>query len=161
MKHHLFIALAFAASTSSAQQPMTTPADFDFWLGEWKLTWEGGTGTNSISKEMNGLLIHERFTDPGQNYHGESWTMWDAQHKLWKQTWVDDQGNYLSFEGGVVPEGIRLTTYLTDKKDGVRYLYHMVFSDITAKSFNWTWKRSADEGKTWAVKWAIRYERMN
>ncbi|QQR86048.1 MAG: hypothetical protein IPJ76_15785 [Flavobacteriales bacterium] len=160
MKHTLIAAGLLGSKFAHAQQPMPAPTDFDFWLGEWKLTWDGGTGTNSITKEMNGLLIHERFTDPKENYHGESWTMWDAQHRLWKQTWVDDQGNYMTFEGGPAPEGMLLTTYLTDKKDGVRYLYHMVFADIAPNTFNWTWKRSADDGKTWEVKWAIRYDRV-
>jgi hypothetical protein len=123
-----------------------TPSHFDFWLGEWDLVWEGGKGTNTITREMKGYVTHERFADPATNYHGESWTVWDARDKQWKQTWVDDQGNYMTFVGGPVPEGMLLTTHLPDRTTGGTFLYHMVFSNITSDGFDWTWKRS---GRGW------------
>jgi hypothetical protein len=154
------VILACMTTTAAPQTaPPAPPPDLDFLLGTWDVTWAGGAGTNVITKEMNGQLIHERFSDPGSNYHGESWTMWDPQHKLWRQTWVDDQGNYMTFEGARNAEGLLLTTHLNDKKTGQRFLYHMVFTEIAADSFRWIWKRSPDEGATWEVKWEIRYAR--
>jgi hypothetical protein len=33
----------------------------DFWLGTWACTWEGGQGTNTITREFDGRVVQERF----------------------------------------------------------------------------------------------------
>ena len=40
---------------------MSGASDFDFWLGEWECAWEGGSGTNTISRILDGKVIEERF----------------------------------------------------------------------------------------------------
>jgi hypothetical protein len=35
----------------------------------------------------------------------------------------------------------------------------MVWYNITADEFDWNWERSDDGGKTWEVKWQIKYKR--
>lgn len=164
MNHMRSLLIVFATSTALHTTAQDTTAmastQFDFWLGQWDLTWaNGGKGTNTITKEMNGHLVHERFADPANNYHGESWSMWDAATGKWKQTWVDDQGNYMAFEGGMVEDRMEMNMHMPDKKTGAMFLWRMVFSNITPDAFDWTWKRSPDEGKTWEVQWAIRYMR--
>lgn len=153
--------LPFAVIMTASAQDATlhAPADFDFWLGNWSAVWEGGQGTNTITRVLNGHVVQERFSDPGSRFSGESWTVYDHQLKRWRQTWVDDTGSYMIFEGGPTPEGVTLHTRMPDKT-GTMYLYHMVFHNITADAFDWTWKRSLDDGKTWEVQWAIRYARM-
>ena len=34
--------------------------ELDFWVGEWDGRWEGGSGTNVISAELDGTVILER-----------------------------------------------------------------------------------------------------
>ena len=37
-------------------------SQFDFWVGEWDLTWaDGGKGSNHITKILGGCVIHEAF----------------------------------------------------------------------------------------------------
>lgn len=161
MKLTIALLTALAMSTSSFAQDTTAmiPPHFDFWLGQWSAVWEGGQGTNTITRELNGHVVHERFADPGSRFNGESWTVYDHQLQRWRQTWVDDAGSYMTFEGGPTHEGVTLRTRMPDKT-GTVYLYHMVFNHITPDAFDWTWKRSLDDGRTWEVKWAIRYERI-
>lgn len=159
LRYALTLALVMSLTSATAQDTtLHAPPDFDFWLGEWSATWEGGNGTNTVTRELNGHVVHEHFADPGSKFNGESWTVYDHHLKRWRQTWVDDGGGYMTFEGGPTSEGVTLYTRMPDKT-GATYLYHMVFHNITPKAFDWTWKRSPDDGRTWEVKWAIHYTR--
>ena len=33
----------------------------DFWLGEWDCAWDGGHGTNSVTRELDDAVVLERF----------------------------------------------------------------------------------------------------
>jgi hypothetical protein len=37
------------------------PDALDFWLGSWTATWEGGGGTNTVTRELADLVVVERF----------------------------------------------------------------------------------------------------
>ncbi|MEP7102255.1 MAG: hypothetical protein ABI781_17230, partial [Burkholderiales bacterium] len=58
-----------AAQAASAPAPaiVAQPADlFDFWLGDWQLSWlnadgSKGTGRNRITKILDGAVIQEDF----------------------------------------------------------------------------------------------------
>lgn len=75
---------------------------FDFWVGEWDLTWPGekpgemGHGGNSIKRIMGGCVIEERFTGgESMPLRGMSVSTFDSRAGKWKQTWVDNEGSYL------------------------------------------------------------------
>lgn len=76
--------------------------EFDFWLGEWKVSTPGGklAGVNRIEREYGGCVLHERY-DTGRGYSGESLNVYDASRKVWHQTWVDSSGTLLLLEGGL------------------------------------------------------------
>jgi hypothetical protein len=73
---------------------------FDFWVGEWNVSRPDGqqVGTNSISREYGGCVIHERYTT-ARAYAGESLNTWDTARGVWHQTWVDNGGTLLVLEG--------------------------------------------------------------
>lgn len=58
---------AATPSNSIAQStaPSSEPAEarqFDFWLGDWALSWgNGATGTNQITAILDGHVIRENF----------------------------------------------------------------------------------------------------
>ena len=101
-------ALALSSPAAQAQAP-TPPAacqaaehrQFDFWLGEWDVFNPKGqlVGRNQIAREYGGCVIHERYTTP-RAYAGESLNAWDAQRKVWHQTWMDNTGTVLLLDGG-------------------------------------------------------------
>lgn len=37
--------------------------ELDFWLGEWDVTWEGGHGTNRLSRILRDRVILEEFDE--------------------------------------------------------------------------------------------------
>ncbi|MFZ6656975.1 hypothetical protein [Undibacterium sp. TJN19] len=91
-----------AGSVMAAPCDIPAMREFDFWLGEWQVHTPDGklAGTNSISREYSGCVIHERYMT-GRGYSGESLNIYDAPRKIWHQTWVDDTGTLLLLEGGL------------------------------------------------------------
>jgi hypothetical protein len=90
---------------AEANMPCSDPAyrQFDFWLGEWEVRKPDGTlaGTNRISKEYGGCVLHERYST-AKGYSGESLNTYDVARKVWHQTWVDNDGLLLLLDGGLV-----------------------------------------------------------
>jgi hypothetical protein len=141
--------------------------ELGFWLGEWDLTWEGGHGTNRISRTLRDRVILEEFeeasdsgsaTDGGADaLHGRSWSVFDPDRRLWRQTWVDDQGSYLDLVGGRAEGCFTFERAAPERGDRARQ--RMVFRDVTPEAFRWTWESSPDDGATWILRWAIDYRR--
>jgi hypothetical protein len=89
------LAQAAPAPCSSAQH-----RQFDFWLGDWRVTKPDGSvaGTNHITQEYGGCVIHEHYVT-GKGYSGESLNIYDTSRKVWHQSWVDSDGLLLILEG--------------------------------------------------------------
>jgi hypothetical protein len=136
--------------------------ELDFWLGEWGATWEGGHGTNRLSRILRDSVILEEFDEAEESggadaLHGRSWSVFDAERRLWRQTWVDDQGGYFDLVGGRVDGWFSFERAAPER--GPQARQRMVFRDVTAEAFHWTWESSADGGATWVTRWAIDYRR--
>ena len=132
---------------------------FDFWIGEWNLTWgEDGTGTNSIRSILDGCIIQEIFSsDPKPGFSGMSVSAYDRHRRKWMQTWVDNQGGYLDF-AGEFKDG-KMVLQREALVDGQRFLQRMRWHNITRNELDWNWERSDDNGETWRVLWHIHYQR--
>lgn len=156
-----------AASTApAAAQSDATPCDapgadqFDFWLGTWELAWgEDGRGTNTIKRILGGCIIEESFEGMMKSgpYRGLSVTAYDPETDQWRQTWVDDQGEYLDFVGA--KDGDRMVLQRTTTMASDTIEQRMVWHNITADSLDWMWQKSEDGGQTWTTLWAIHYVR--
>ena len=160
--------LAIAASPALAAEA-PTPSNcnapeyrqLDFWVGDWDAKWapsEGdtGIGSNHITRSYEGCVIEEHFDGhPAQHLMGHSVSMYVAPTKMWRQTWVDNEGGYIDLSGGPQPNGdFVLTTPV--RPNGK--ISRMIFTDIKPDSFTWRWQSSAD-GKAWADSWVIEYTR--
>ena len=136
--------------------------ELDFWLGEWDATWEGGHGTNRLTRVLRDRVILEEFDESPESggadaLHGRSWSVFDAERRLWHQTWVDDQGGYLDLVGGRVDGWFAFERAAPER--GAQARQRMVFRDVGPTSFHWTWESSGDDGSTWVTRWAIDYRR--
>lgn len=133
-------------------------SEFDFWLGSWRARWEGGEGTNTITREFDGKVVVERFEGrPSMELTGYSVSVFDAEADLWRQTWVDDQGSYFALTGGTA--GDTFVLRVSTVRGGVPVELRMVFYEIGVDSFRWLWERSVDAGATWSTAWEIDYMR--
>ena len=170
MKKHilttLILAIAMLAQGQSDYDSTVWNANtFDFWKGDWALTWTNAQGaeehgSNLIESTLNDIVIQEKF-EAGEGslkgYIGKSWTVWNPRTKEWKQTWVDNQGSYLDFVGALVDGNPVFRRTVT--VNGKTTMQRMVFLEITKDDFRWDWDNSADGGKTWNLSWQIAYKR--
>ena len=142
--------------------------ELDFWLGSWTATWDGGAGTNRLERILGGRVIHERFEGgdldangtlvaDSERLHGQSWSVFEPARNLWRQTWVDDQGGYLELAGDRVDGCFAFVREAPERGEVARQ--RMVFRDVAADRFRWTWELSLDGGASWETRWAIEYRR--
>lgn len=134
---------------------------FDFWLGEWDLTWgEDGRGCNAITRVLGGCVIEENFDGtPAIPLIGRSLSVFSPHYARWHQTWVDNQGSYLDFIGEWDEDDQRMVLERDDYQGGRPIKQRMVWYSITPMSLDWNWERSEDGGISWVVQWQIHYER--
>lgn len=132
---------------------------FDFWLGDWDASWgEGEEGANRVEAVLGGCVILEQFDGrPGTPLRGMSVSSYDADENRWRQTWVDNQGGYLDFEGAW--QGDRMILLREATTDDGPMLQRMVWYDIQVDTLEWNWERSTDGGEHWTVLWNIHYRR--
>ena len=136
-----------------SDQPET---QFDFWLGEWNVTWgEDGKATNHVLRIMDNKVIQENFSSADLN--GMSVSVYDPERSVWCQTWVDNNGTYLDFTGKFEDEKMILVRDAIVKGEACKQ--RMVWYNIEASQFDWNWERSNNGGATWRVLWQIKYTR--
>ena len=160
--------LPAATAAAPAPRPCAGPEwkQLDFWVGEWNATWPAspgspaGAGTNRIEKILDGCVVSENFADAGPApLVGKSYSTFDPKTKKWRQTWVDNQASYLDFVGDFSNPREKIFAMDAIGRDGKPAKLRMVFKNITPSSFDWSWERSSDGGKTWHVQWPIHYTR--
>lgn len=140
---------------------------FDFWLGDWDVSWRNADGTsgkarNRVTKILDGQVIEEAFeedpADPAPLLRGRSFSVLHTASGTWKQAWADNQGGFFAFTGHadgakrIFATDIRLEG---DKQVGQR----MVFYDIQPGHFTWDWERTTDGGRSWTLAWRLEYPR--
>src|SRR5258705_1769077 len=165
----LFFLLAGAQNSfcqANNQKPCSSAqaSEFDFWVGDWALTWSDSLhGSNRIEKMFGNCTVHENFSDPKLNYLGQSWSVYNMNYKRWEQTWVDNQGGYIALTGGKVGDSIILSTPERTVPVKIsptgKMINRMVFYNIKTDSFDWSWEASTDGGATWNPNWQIQYTR--
>lgn len=140
---------------------------FDFWLGDWEVTWdeqEGkvGRGKNHVMKILDNSVIQENFKaeeGASKGYLGTSISVYNSKSKTWHQGYADNQGAYFNFIGERLADKRIFKTQPELRGDKV-IIQRMVFYDITNASFKWDWESSEDGGETWKLNWRIRYNRL-
>ena len=129
---------------------------FDFWLGEWNVTWNpDGKATNHVLRILDDKIIQENFSAP--DLIGMSISVYDPERSLWCQTWVDNNGTYLDFTGTFENEKMILIRDAVVRGEACKQ--RMVWYNIEPDQFDWNWERSDDSGITWRVLWKIHYQR--
>jgi hypothetical protein len=91
-----------SGQSASAAPPTCDAAEyrqFDFWVGDWTVTTAAGrAGTNLVTLEEKGCLIHEHWQG-ARGGTGQSFNFFDRADGLWHQVWVSSTGSVLRFAG--------------------------------------------------------------
>ena len=157
---------AAPAAAASAPVPAQAADLFDFWVGDWNLSWKNADGTigkgrNRITKILDGAVIEENFeADPGSNppplLKGRSLSV--RQNGVWRQAWADNQGGFFALRAQI--DGSQ-RIFITDpvQRGGKTLVQRMVFHTIKADSLVWDWESSSDGGASWQRQWRIDYAR--
>lgn len=162
MKLLLTVAALIFNINLKAQTTMDS-SSYDFWVGEWNLTWSDANGTvsqgkNRIGKILDGKVIQENFEDE-TGFKGTSISVFNPAQKMWHQAWADNQGGYFDLDGEISGDKKIFKTKLREV-NGKKIIQRMVFYDITPQSFTWDWEKTEDGGKTWTLQWRIHYVKV-
>ena len=159
----ILLLFPFVISSYAASSQTDTTTWFDFWVGEWALTWKDAKGNivygeNKISKIHDGQVILEEFKAPSLGYTGSSYSVFNPRRKEWKQTWVDSQGGYITLTGRKEGGTRIFETSEPVARGKDQLLFRMIFHSITPESFVWEWQSTSDH-KTWKTAWRIEYKK--
>ncbi len=169
-------ALLQSAGAQNADQSANTPPpkscqgeeyrQLDFWVGEWDLWYSQGPdkpkawAENAISKSAYGdCVITEKFSMPG--FTGMSVSTFHKQIGQWRQTWVDDQGNYFDLVGGPAPKDADHDFGLESvhpQEFDAPYL-RMIWTVEDADHLIWQWQGHKPGETVWKDLWVLHYVR--
>src|SRR5690606_6237316 len=116
----MLTALILAAALQATPPPVDCAdadhAAFDFWIGDWVVSPSNqpdtDVATSRIESVAGGCAIqetyHQTLSRDGEpvDYHGRSYSAFDASDGRWKQFYVDSAGWVASFVGEALDGGI-------------------------------------------------------
>ena len=109
----LFLFLTAASqihSQEGAESNKDASKQFDFWIGSWDVYTAGNEqpiAQSKIESILNGMAILENY-EAGQ-FSGKSLNSYNVATGKWQQHWVDNAGNVLQLEGGLVGDDMILS----------------------------------------------------
>jgi hypothetical protein len=156
------VALLWGLSMSvQAAAPCPAPEyrQFDFWIGQWKVSKPDGTlaGHNTVDKVLDGCALHESWRG-ARGSRGHSYSMYDASKKTWHQTWVDTDGLVLLLDGKL--DGGNMVLSGATRDDKGETLNRVTWTPQGGGKVRQLWETSPDAGKTWAVAFDGLYEKQ-
>ncbi len=150
------------APPPAQRQPPAVNHDFDFWIGDWKVTTPDGkpAGTNRIDSVAGGRGLYENWEgDPAAGGgNGKSLNAYNPAKKQWQQFWVGGGGNVLELAGGLV-EGKMVLTGEHDVR-GRHLTERITWTPNADGSVRQLWDQSADGGKTWTTVFDGLYSKV-
>jgi hypothetical protein len=157
------IILAFLAAVHlSAEERCAddTRHQFDFWLGNWKVTSKDGKvlGHNLIQPIMDQCAFQETWTSVNGKYRGTSFNFYDVTNERWHQTWVDNAGGNLQLNGGMNEGSMVLAGKTRNEQEWT--LNRITWTPLADRRVRQHWEISRDEGKTWSDAFDGYYERL-
>lgn len=144
----LVVLVGSAGLAADEPSPCSAPEyrQFDFWVGEWDVVNQARPDAtparSTITVEQKGCVIREEYRTPG-GYSGTSLTFFDASAGAWHQTWIDNEGQPIFFDGDF--DDGRLVVRSPDHR------YRMIFTRLEDGSVRQQFDSSDDGGETWNV----------
>jgi hypothetical protein len=150
-----------AEPSHTPQQPGCSGPDyrqFDFFLGDWDAfdvtAPDRLAARNQVTRILDGCVVHEHYWQR-DGLVGESFSLYDAAHHHWHQTWITNRGSLLLLDGGLDGDRMVLTATEPGTKGGTTLLRGVW--QATASGVHEIAERSSDNGKTWAPVFDIGF----
>lgn len=150
-------------------------ADFDFFIGHWKVhnrrlrerlkgstAWEEFEGTAVARKVLGGLGNTDEvsFERESGRLEGMTLRLYDPQSQQWSLYWADNVTSILQtpMVGGF--ENGRGEFFAQEIFAGKSIFSRFIWSEITDSSCRWEQAFSSDGGKTWETNWIMEFTRQ-
>jgi hypothetical protein len=135
-------------------------SDFDFWLGTWEVHSREGVflGRNRVEAILAGTVIQEHW-EGATGGRGTSLNAFVPEKEVWRQTWVDDQGNFLDLEGGLT--GTRMILCGISSSTAGPLSERIAWTPLADGRVLQLWEQSLDAGATWKMAFEGFYTRIN
>jgi len=152
------------AQEEKKEKPCAGPeqSQFDFWVGEWRVTDVEGTyqGTNRVEKILDGCAVQENWAGDGGT-RGHSYNIFAKRRGVWHQTWVDSNGMLLLLDGGL-EDGRMVLRGKTPAREGNGTISHEISWEALGDGrVRQTWRMSKDAGATWNDVFVGLYNRQD
>ena len=143
---------AIAATDAAKASKCATPEhrQFDFWAGDWD-GFDVGAETTPAARvkveiALDGCTLYEVY-EGTNGLVGRSLSAWDAERKVWHQTWVTNRGQLLMVDARLQGETLLFEGSLPGA-DGRPGRIEVAFRP-DAGGVRQTARASSDGGKTW------------
>lgn len=122
---------------------------FDFWVGDWKVTNPDGEleGHNTVERILDGCALKESWRG-AQGSRGYSFNTFDRMNGHWHQTWVDGDGLLLRLNGGL-EDGSMVLRGNMPAPDGGEARTRITWTPRDDGTVRQHWEASRDGGETW------------
>lgn len=141
---------ASAAATANTRPCVSSEyKQFDFWIGNWDAFDIDDPTTEvarvEVDRILDGCVLHEQY-DATDGSRGQSFSIYDASRKLWRQSWVTNRGKSLVIEGQIKAGAMILSA--TDRSLGGPTLVRGTWKPVNG-GVREVAVRSINNGKTW------------
>lgn len=107
-------------------------------------------GHNRVEKAHGGCVLIEHWSGV-EGESGTSLNIYDANRKVWNETWASSHGTLLSIEGGM--RGKQMVMIGTHVQDDGRVALHRNIWTPLPDGVHQVWDYSLDGGQTWIVNY--------
>jgi hypothetical protein len=147
-----------AAAAAQAPPPCSAPEhrQFDFWVGRWRVS---ETGKDAVVAESlienlyGGCAIRENWMPKGKAAGG-SLNSYRPDKRVWRQVWVDRDGEWVEFQGRWTGKAMVLTG---EWPDGKPRRVRMTYTKAADGSVRQLGEESRDGGRTWGPAFDFTY----
>jgi tetratricopeptide (TPR) repeat protein len=136
---------------------------FDFWIGEWDVTTQGGArvGRSSIQQVSGGCALLENWTG-NRGDTGKSLNAFNPSTNQWQQYYVGQGGGVAEFDSSEwVGASIVFKTTPGRAPAGGSAMGRLTFTPMANGVVRQHAERSTDEGKTWTTTYDFYYHRRS
>ena len=151
------------AQAGAAPTPCAADSErrrFDFWVGEWDVTTQGGTsvGKSSVQIINGGCSLLENWTSV-RGSTGKSLNSYNPATSAWQQYWVDQSGNVVEFRESVSRDRSLAFLAKTLAVNGTTTLRRLTFTPLSDSTVRQHAEQSSDAGASWTTTYDFVYHR--